>query len=365
MPGARRDFYEVLGVPRNADAKAIKDSFRKLALQYHPDRNKEPDAEERFKEIAEAYAVLNDPKKRAAYDARGFAGVAGVSPEDLFGGIDFRDLFGGLGFDFEPGAGEPFDSLFRRRRRGPPRGANLEVDLEIPLERVRSGGQETVRIRRPQRCPTCKGSGAKAGTEPRDCAACSGTGRHVETSREGSVRMQQITSCPQCTGRGRVIDTPCAECVWGEVVREESLRVRIPVGVEEGMVLRIPGKGLPSPEADGVTGDLYVAVRTERDARFVRRGADLWSEATLELPDAVLGTHLEVPTLDGTLTARVPPGTQSDTVLRLADQGLPQFGGGARGHLYLQLHLRVPEHPTREERTLYERLRSIGPKRES
>jgi molecular chaperone DnaJ len=192
MTTAQRDYYEVLGVPRDADQQAIKDAFRQLALRYHPDRNKEPGAEERFKEIAEAYAVLSDPKKRSEYDARGFAGVAGFSPEDLFGGIDFGDLFRGLGFDVDVGAGGLFDRLFRRRRAGPARGRDVELVLEVPLERVANGGEEVIRFTRPDRCQSCQGTGAKAGTTPRRCETCGGTGQHVMSERRAGISFQPI-----------------------------------------------------------------------------------------------------------------------------------------------------------------------------
>ena len=193
-----RDYYEVLGVPRDADQKLIKDTFRQLALKYHPDRNKEPGAEERFKEIAEAYAILSDPKKRAEYDARGYAGVAGFSAEDLFGGIDFDDIFGGLGFEF---GGDLFDRFFRRRRRGPVRGADREFDLEIPLERVLTGGEETLRLPRETMCPACHGSRAEPGTSPRACKTCSVT-------RLSLARSPSIFLSPSSSARSALISPP-------------------------------------------------------------------------------------------------------------------------------------------------------------
>jgi molecular chaperone DnaJ len=361
MSGERRDYYEILGVARDADARSIKNAFRKLALRHHPDRSRDPDAEERFKEIAEAYAVLSDPQKRADYDARGFAGV---SPEDLFRNVDLGDLFGGLGFDFDRHAGGLFDRIFGRERRGPTRGADLEVGIEVPLERVQSGGEETVHLRRPQACTVCGGSGARPGTAPRPCEACGGRGQQVKSREQGNVRFQQITTCSDCGGRGERIDSPCGECGGtGAVVRDERLRVRIPVGVDDGTVLRIAGKGLPGGAPDAPPGDLHVRVRTAPDTRFVRRGADLWREESLEIPDAVLGAEIEVPTLGGRATVRVPPGTQPDTVMCLRGKGLPVFGG--RGHGDLNVHMRVhlPEHPSSEERGLYERLRELGAKR--
>jgi molecular chaperone DnaJ len=356
VAAARRDYYEVLGVPREADLRAIKDAFRQLALRYHPDRNKEPGAEERFKEVAEAYAVLSDPKKRAEYDAGGFPGVAGVSPEDLWRGIDFGDLFGGLGFDAE--GDSLFARLFGRGRRGPASGRNLEVEVTVPLERVLTGGEERVEVSRLETCPACRGSGAKAGTVPRDCTACGGTGQQVTTRQDGTVTLRQIATCAVCQGRSRMIDQPCPDCQGqGEVARPETLTVTIPRGVEDGMALRIGGQGLPSPQAGGRPGDLYVIVRTGPDARFVRDGPHLWRSETVEVPDAVLGTRLEVPTLDGRAVVTVPPGTQAGAVLRLRGRGLPEFGDGGRGDLFVRIQLHVPETLSAEERALYERLR--------
>ena len=360
----------MLGVSRDADQKAIKDAFRKLALKYHPDRNKEPGAEERFKEIAEAYAVLSDPKKRAEYDARGFAGVAGFTPEDLFGGIDFEDIFGGTRFDFGDfglGGGGLFDRFFRHRRAGPPRGENIEVALTVPLARVMMGGEEKVRIFRPDTCPSCRGTGAAPGTKPRLCEACKGTGQQTvsrrETGEKGSVVIQQITVCPACHGRGSIIDQPCPACAGrGEIERDETLSVTIPVGVEEGMALRIPGRGLPSREAGGLPGDLFVVVHAAPDPRFERAGADLWRSETITVADAVLGAELTVPTLDGPAAVAVPPGTQPETVLRLREKGLPEFGGKGRGDFFLRIRVEVPERLSAEERELYERLRALSGK---
>jgi molecular chaperone DnaJ len=353
-----RDYYDVLGVPRNADSKAIKDAFRQLALKYHPDRNKEPGASDRFKEIAEAYAVLSDPQKRADYDSRGHAGVAGFSHEDLFGGINFEDIFGGLGFDF--GGEGLFDRLFRHR--APPRqGENIEVTVAVPLERVLNGGEETVHISRPAACPACQGTGAKAGTKPRACPACGGTGKLVRSQRKAGIGLQQITACPSCGGRGTIIDTPCPECGGkGQVVREETLTLRIPVGVEEGMALRVPGHGLPASAPGLPPGDLFAVIRTQEDPRFERHGRDLYRVETIDAVDAVLGTSIAVPTLDGEVTVKVPAGTQPGTMLRLRGKGLPGFGGGGRGHLILSLQVRVPTRLTDEERRLYEQLRAAA-----
>lgn len=350
----------MLGIPRDADEKAIKDAFRTLALKYHPDRNKEPGAEERFKEIAAAYAVLSDPKKRAEYDARGHAGVAGYSPEDLFGGIDFEDLFHGfdLGFDFGGGL---FDSFFGRRRR-PVRGRNIEVDIQVPLEKVASGGEETVRYTRVAPCSACHGSGAARGTSPTACTACGGTGQKVVTRREGNVTLRQVTVCPVCQGRGRVIGKPCPQCGGQGVVETvEEITVKIPVGVEDGMALRVAGRGMAAEVPGGEPGDLYVVVWAAPDARFERDGADLRREERLNVADLALGATVEVPTLgEGSLQVDIPAGTQPDTVLRLRGKGLPRFGGRGKGDLFLRVKARIPEKLSREEREIFERLRALG-----
>ena len=363
MATPQRDYYEVLGVARDADQKAIKDAFRGLAMKYHPDRNKEPGAEARFKEIAEAYAVLSDPKKRADYDNQGFAGVAGFSSEDLFGGINFADIFGDSEFGFGGGL---FDRMFHRRPAGPPRGSNLEIDLEIPLAKVVAGGEETLRLQHPRACPECGGNGAASGSAPRECAECHGSGRKtISQQRRDSgsqVLIQQIGVCPACHGRGQIIEHPCSRCQGrGQIEEEETLTVNIPIGVEEGMALRVPGHGGPSPAPGGLPGDLFVVVRSAPDARFQRNGADLWHAARIGPVDAVLGTELEVPTLDGSVKVSVPPGTQPDATLRLRGKGLPEFGGKQRGDLYLRLNVRIPETISAEERILYEKLRTLPP----
>jgi molecular chaperone DnaJ len=360
----QRDYYEVLGVAKEADQKAIKDAFRTLAMKYHPDRNKEAGAEERFKEIAEAYAILSDPKKRGEYDTRGFAGVQGFSQEDLFGGINFEDIFGGLNFDF--GGGSPFEGFFHRRRHaGPEPGANIEVELSVALERVASGGEEKIRLGRPVACHACHGTGAEGGAAPKPCATCNGSGRIAHSSHQEKehVLIRQISTCPACHGRGSVIEHPCTVCRGsGQEDQEESLTVKIPQGVEEGMALRIPGKGMPSAEAGGAVGDLFVVVRAKPDPRFERMGADLLRQESIALTDAVLGTTLDVPTLDGSASVTIPPGIQPGAVLRVKGKGLPEFGTSRRGELYLRIEIRIPEHLTQEERELYERLRALGEK---
>jgi len=359
----KRDYYEVLGVKKDADQKEIKDTFRKLALKYHPDRNKEPDAEEKFKEIAEAYAVLSDPKKRKEYDSRGFAGVSEFSQEDLFGGINFDDIFKGSGFGFDLGGfgGGLFGSFFNRGDEYSSRGADIRVEVHVPLKKIVTGGEESIHISHLRACSVCKGTGAAPGTEPRVCKTCNGTGNLINTRKEGNVSYQEIRTCPNCSGKGKFIDEPCQKCNGTGMIDEpETLTVKIPVGAEEGMVLRVPSHGRPSKSKEGKPGDLLVVVRTAYDERFKRSGADLWHSKDIELIDAVLGTEMEVPTMEGSVTVTVPQGTQPNSVLRLGGKGLPHFGETKRGDLYLRLHVHIPESLSQEERELYTRLRTLG-----
>ncbi|MCB1985218.1 MAG: J domain-containing protein [Burkholderiales bacterium] len=366
MDNPQRDYYEVLGVSKDADAKTIKNAFRKLALKYHPDRNKTPEAEAKFKEIAEAYAILSDPKKRADYDARGFAGVEGFSAEDLFSNIDFGDIFGDSGLGFSLG-GNLFDNLFGRHRgkRGPARGQDIETRVRLPLEKINSGGEETIRFNRPISCPACQGSGLEKGASFRKCAACQGSGKRVTTRQEskddGAVRFQQISVCPVCHGHGQFNDHPCKDCGGsGRQQKHENLKVTIPPGVEDGMALRIPGHGLPSAEPGGQPGDLYVVVYSQNDHRFERRGADLWRTETIDVVDAVLGTRLKIETLSGTLDVKVPPGSQPDEILRLKGKGLKRYGSDDCGDLNIFLQVHVPENPTAEEKNLYRQLKALS-----
>jgi molecular chaperone DnaJ len=361
LTATKRDYYEVLGVARDADEKAIKDAFRTLALKYHPDRNKEPGAEERFKEIAEAYAVLSDAKKRADYDSGGFAGVGDFSPEDLFAGIDLGSLFPDLGWGF---GSSIFDRLFGRRQTGPAHGADIEVELVVPLAKIASGGDERVRFERIDVCATCNGSGAKPGTQRRPCAACKGSGQKTESRHQQGVLIRQSTVCPDCHGAGSFVDTPCPGCAGaGRLRREESLIVKIPAGADDGLVLRVPGKGYASEEPRGRAGDLLVVIRSAADERFARDGADLWHAQEIDITDAVLGKVIAVPTFDGEVDVRVPAGAQPGAQLRLKEKGLPRFGGGGRGDLYVRLAVRVPKKLLSEEQKLWERLRDLRARR--
>jgi len=349
------DYYEVLGVPRDADAKTIKNAFRQLARRYHPDTSTEPDAEQRFKEIAEAYGVLSDPAKRAGYDAQGSAGLAGATAEDLWGGIDFADIFGSGAAAF----GSLFERLFGPPVAGPPRGQDVHLALVISLEEVLTGGEQEVTIGRPGPCPECAGSGSRPGSAPRRCPGCGGTGQLAVASRHGPLMVRQVTTCPQCGGRGRVIDQPCPACeASGRALREEKVTIRIPPGIPEGATLRLAGRGMPSPVPGGPPGDAYASIRTRADPRFTRDGADLWHDLHLQAPDAALGITAAVPVPGGQARVRVPPGTQPGSVLRVEDRGLPRYGGHGRGSLNLTVVLDVPRQLSPRQRQLYEQLRA-------
>lgn len=358
-----RDLYEVLGVSRDANDKAIKSAYRKLAMKYHPDRNKEPGAEEKFGELANAYAILHDPEKRAMYDSGGHAGVAGFTPEDLFGGVDFEDIFGGLGFGRGQFGSSAFDDLFHRRS-GPRHGADVRTEVVVPLETIMTGGKEIVHIKHPTICTDCGGLGAKKGTSIRSCDACGGSGKQVRSEAKGNVRYQQITTCQKCNGRGQFIDVPCPKCKGvGQSYREESLSVTIPKGADEGMILRLAGQGMPAPEVGGQAGDMLVTLRTSADRRFERHGANLWRIETINVADAVLGTEISTLTLDGDINIKIPPGTQPDTVLRIRGKGLPLRSRSSRGDILLRIDVQVPEKLSKEEKALYKQLAALTDKK--
>jgi molecular chaperone DnaJ len=279
--------------------------------------------------------------------------LVAINLQDIFG----ADLFGGFGL-----GGGLFDKMFGHRS-GPRPGANLEMVVRVPFKRVLHGGLEPIQVRRLAQCASCKGSGAKAGTQPRNCDKCKGSGKEIRRQGSGAVVIQQISPCPDCDGRGDIIDSPCPDCAGrGQGERVESLTVTIPAGIEDGTALRVAGHGEPSEDPAGRPGDLLVIVETARDPRFVRRGADLWRDEIVSVADAALGSTLTVPTLEGEAAVKLPAGTQPDAALRLRGKGLPRFRGKGRGDLFIRIRVRVPEKLSREERELYERLRSLAAK---
>jgi molecular chaperone DnaJ len=354
----KRDYYEVLGVQRNASKDEIIGAFRKLALQYHPDRNKAPEAEEKFKEISEAYAVLSDDEKRQQYDMLGHAGFdQRYTQEDIFRGADFSAIFRDLGFGFgdifRHFFGGGFGGDFSERVN---RGRDLVYDLEITLEEAAKGTEKELEIPRTEKCDLCNGSGASPGTSPRTCPQCNGAGK-VQHMRKSSFAMYvQVTPCPTCKGKGTLIDSPCRNCGGtGLVKRKRKISVKIPVGIDEGYQLRLRGEGEMAANG-GVAGDLYVLVHIRPDELFMRDGDDLLHVLMIGYPQAALGAEVSVPTLEGPATVKIHAGTQPGEVIRLKGKGMPRFRGYGKGDLLVRVGIAVPEQLTQHQRALLEEL---------
>lgn len=352
----KRDYYEILGVDRNATEKEIKSAYRKLAMKYHPDRSDAPDAEERFKEISEAYAVLSDPEKRRQYDQFGHAGIGQYSQEDLFRSVDFEDLLRGFGF----GTDSIFDMFFGRGRRGPVRGRDLRYDLEITLEQAASGIETTIEVPRTEVCKTCSGTGAKPGTSPVRCQSCHGTGQITRTQVTPFGQIVTSTTCSKCGGTGQVIQTPCDDCDGtGRVRRYRKINVRIPPGVDTGHHLKLRGQGEAppfSPGAPAEPGDLYIFINVRPHPLFFRDGDNLIHEMNISMTQAALGTELDVPTLDGRARLKIPPGTQSGALFRIKGKGMPRLHGTGTGDLLVRTNVRIPTSLTPRQRQLLEEL---------
>jgi molecular chaperone DnaJ len=370
---AKRDFYEVLGVARDAAQDDIRKAYRKLAMQHHPDRNPgNKEAEEKFKEAAEAYEVLRDAEKRRRYDQFGHAGLGGAAgephfsnPEDIYAA--FQEIFGGMrgGRGGAPGGfGSIFEDIFAGGAAGgaggygPQRGASLQVELQVPfLETVRNASR-TIDLRRHRACPDCSGSGAKPGSRPARCSHCGGQG--VVVSRRGFFTMQ--STCPRCGGRGEEIRDPCAKCRGSGAVPESSrIEVRIPAGIEDGTRMRLAGEG-ESGEAGGAAGDLYVVVHVQPHEFFTRHRDDVLIEMPVSYTQAVLGATIEVPTLEGKGRLKVPKGTPSGRILRMRGQGFPNVSTGERGDLLVRAVVHVPEKLGRREEEIVKQLSEVETK---
>jgi molecular chaperone DnaJ len=350
----RRDYYDVLGVTRESSEKDIKSAYRKLAMKYHPDQSKESDAEERFKEISEAYAVLSDPDKRRQYDQFGHAGIDSTyTQEDLFRGVNFEDLLRGFGF----GSESIFDLFFGgARRRGPVPGRDLRYELELTLEQAASGLETTIDVPRMEVCTTCNGSGAKPGTSPAKCGNCGSSGQVTRTQSTPFGRIMTSTTCPKCGGRGEIITAPCQDCSGsGRVRRTRKITVKVPPGVDDGQHLRLRGQGEASASG-GPAGDLYVFINILPHPQFQRVESDLLLEVPLSFTQAALGTEIVVPTLNGRANVKVPAGTQSGTVFRLRGKGMPRLHGIGSGDLHIRVSLKVPSALTDRQREILESL---------
>lgn len=346
MATTKRDYYEVLGVEKSADAEEIKRAYRRLAMKYHPDRNPgDAEAEAKFKEAAEAYEVLSDQAKKQRYDQFGHEGLRGgggpathdytrMNADDIFS--MFNDIFGGGG-----GGG-------RGRQRGPARGYDLETEVVLTLEEAFGGAEKEVDFTRMDVCEKCAGSGAKAGSKPVQCGTCKGHGRVIQSGLGGMFRMEAV--CPTCGGRGQVVKEFCDACRGkGRVPRKRSLSVKIPAGISDGQAVRVRGEGEPpamedSPSGDGVRGDLHVVVRVRRHDLFQREGEHLVMDMPLSFTKAALGAEVEVPTIDGKrATLKIPKGTQFGTMFRLSGQGMPSLRTGQRGDMLVVAKVEIPK----------------------
>lgn len=353
----KKDYYEVLGVSRTALKEEIKDAYRNLALKYHPDRNKAPEAEEKFKQISEAYAVLSDDDKRAQYDQLGHAGFdQRYTTEDIFRGADFESIFRDLGSGYD--LRDMFSFFFGGRgfRERAAKGRDLAYNLEITLEEAANGAEKDLKIERIEKCDVCMGSRAAPNTSPKQCPRCNGEGRIQSTTRNAFGTFVRVIICPTCRGKGRIIVTPCPKCRGsGLAKRQRRITVKIPPGIDEGYQLRLPEEGETSPESES-PGDLFVLIHVAPHRYFKRDEDDLLYNLTIGLPQAALGTEVAIPTLEGNTKLKIQPGTQPGEIIRLKGKGMPRFRRYGRGDMQIIVDISVPKKLTSQQRTLLEQL---------
>jgi len=344
----QRDYYEILGVPRDASLEDIKAAFRKLARQYHPDVSKEPDAEERFKEVNEAYGVLSDPEKRARYDRYGRAGLGDTGGFRDYT-VDFNDifeeLFGSFGF-----------STGRRSRNAPRRGRDIQVEVQLDFEQAIFGADVEVEFARDEVCSACQGSGAAAGTSPQTCGTCGGQGEVRQVRQTFLGAMVQTSACPACGGRGQVISSPCPTCRGGGLERKNvRKKVQVPAGVDTGTQIRLAGEGQPGANG-GPSGSVYLLLTVRPHAFFKRRGDDILLNLDINIAQAALGAEVQVPTVDGQEALRIPPGTQPGKVFTIRARGVPRLRHTGRGDQKVIVNIAIPTKLTKEQRELFEQL---------
>lgn len=354
----KRDYYEVLGVSKTADADEIKKAYRKIAKENHPDvKPGDKEAEERFKEATEAYAVLSNPEKRAKYDQFGHQGVDFNGQGGGFGGFDFSE-FADFGF------GDIFDMLFGgggrgSRQRGPARGADMRYDLSITLEEAAFGTKKTIEVPLYETCTECQGSGAAAGTHPTTCTACQGTGQVRMVQRTPFGQVTTARPCPTCGGQGTIISSPCPKCNGkGKIRAVKSIEVNVPEGSEDGLSLRFGGKG-EAGDKGGTPGDLYVVINVQRHEFFERRGNDIYCEVPITFVQAALGDEMEVPTLHGPMKMKITEGTQTSKVFRLRDVGVPNRRGSGNGDQYVRVVVATPTKLTDKQKELLKEFGNI------
>ncbi|MEO7423944.1 MAG: molecular chaperone DnaJ [Fibrobacteria bacterium] len=355
---AKRDYYEILSVTKEADLGSIKASYKKLAIKFHPDKNPgDKEAEEKFKEAAEAYGILCDEKKRAQYDRFGHAGVQGGGGGGAEGFSNFEDIFSAFGDIFGGNFGGRGGG--GRGRSGPPRGQDLQISLTVTLPDVSNGVTKKVKLKRYNKCGSCAGQG---GTGKQVCNVCAGQGqvRQVQSSFFGQI--VNVTTCPECQGIGQLIKNKCANCHGGGRIQEEvTLSIDVPPGVEETNYLTLRGEGHAGPQG-GPSGDLIVAIKEAEDDFFERRGVDLYSQVELPYTTVALGGDIRVRTIDGEVDLKIPAGTQSEKLMRLKNKGLPDINGNQRGSQYVKLHVHTPENLSVREIEVLKELEKVQEK---
>ena len=367
-----RDFYQILGVTRNADVKQIKAAYRKLAKQYHPDANPNKDTTEQFQELNRAYEVLSDPDLKRKYDMFGEKGLGTSAASDRQG-----SPFGGPGgFAQEVDLGDIFDSFFggaggmggggrRARTRAPVVGDDLRFDLELDFKTAVFGGEEKVRIRHLENCDTCGGNGVKPGSKVSTCGTCEGTGVTFQVTRTPLGNFQTQQTCPTCRGTGQRVEEYCGTC-GGQGLNQKTkqIKVTIPPGVENGNKLRVRGEGDAGPNG-GQSGDLYIFLKVKKDDQFRREGPEIYSDASISYIDAILGASIKTPVVDGEVTIKIPPGTQPGQVMRLKENGAPKLGQpDKRGDHYVTINIDIPKDISTEEKEMIEKLKMLQEKRE-
>ncbi|UCD14594.1 MAG: molecular chaperone DnaJ [Thermoplasmatales archaeon] len=356
----KRDYYEILGIDKNASNTEIKKAYRQLALKYHPDKNPDKDAEEKFKEISEAYAVLYDDEKRKMYDMYGHAGIdQRYTAEDIFRGADFGDIFRGMGFDFG------FDDIFERffghrmgfnRKPRTRRGSDLRYDIEISLEDAYKGLETEINVPRTEICEACNGSGAKPGTRPKNCPQCEGSGQTRVSRRTAFGMFTRVTTCSRCNGQGTIIEEQCTSCKGrGAVQKTRKIEIRIPRGIEETSQLRLVGQG--EQLGTGVkSGDLFIVVHIKDHPKFKRRDSDLYQKIDISFTRAALGHKIEVETLDGIEKLRIPEGTEGGEIFKLNNKGMPRLNNRGFGDMYVEVHVKTPKKLSKKARKIIEEL---------
>ncbi len=361
---SKRDFYDILEVPKTASADEIKKAYRKKAIQYHPDKNPgDKAAEEKFKEAAEAYEVLSDADKKARYDRFGHAGVGGAaSGGGGFSGhgMDMNDIFEHFGDIF----GDAFGGGFAGARSGGRgrrvnRGSNIRIKVKLTLEEILTGVTKTIKVNKYIACDSCNGSGAKGGSGFKTCGTCKGAGQVTQVTNTFLGRMQTTATCPTCNGEGQTITDKCNKCYGDGIVRgEEQIDIKIPAGVGEGMQLTVQGRGNAGPRG-GVNGDLLVVIEEAEHEHFMRDGDNIIYNLNINFADAALGADVEIPTLSGKAKIKIAAGTQSGKVLKLKDKGLPNIQGYGKGDMLVSVYVWTPQQLNKEEKALIEKLKTM------